>query len=295
MTVFKPERVIPANAGMTNAALNQHLFKEISIKKRRPAMDLPISFLLKKIVSSLLLPPALPWLIVITGLLLLKRRPRLGRWLTWGGVTLGVALSLPLLVRPLAAPLEQFPVPDQATLASAQAIVILGGGMTPNAPEYGGATVGYRTLERVRYGAKLARELKLPVLVTGGAPQQQQAEAALMAATLKQDFGITPRWVEDRSLDTHQNAVFSNTLLTQAGIQRIILVTHAAHMRRAVNEFQTTALEIIPAPTGFFTGATENDRQIGHYLPSATSHYVGWFALHEWLGLLAQRLRRADQ
>ncbi len=257
-------------------------------------MDLPISFLLKKIVSSLLLPPALPWLIVITGLLLLRKRPWLGRTLTWGGVTLGIALTLPLLVQPITAPLEQFPVPDQATLASAQAIVILGGGMQPHAPEFGGATVNYRTLERVRYGAKLARELKLPVLVTGGAPQQQQqAEATLMAAALKQDYGITPRWVEDRSLDTHQNAVFSNTLLAQAGIHRIILVTHAAHMRRAVNEFQTTTLEIIPAPTGFFTGATENERQIGHYLPSATSHYVGWFALHEWLGLAAQKIKQA--
>ncbi|TAK90354.1 MAG: YdcF family protein [Burkholderiaceae bacterium] len=253
-------------------------------------MNLPLSFLLKKILSALLLPPFLPWLLVIVGLLFLRWRPWLGRCLTALGIVLGIALSLPLVVGPMTAPLEKFVVPDHATLASAQAIVILGGGMTPNAPEYGGATVGYRTLERVRYGARLARELKLPVLVTGGAPQKHEAEADVMAATLKDDYGIAPRWVENESLDTRQNARYSHVLLRKAGIHRIVLVTHAAHMRRAVNEFEATGLEVIPAPTAFFTGSDEKELTLGTFLPSATTSYVGWYALHEWLGLLAQRL-----
>ena len=61
--------------------------------------------------------------------------------------------------------------PPPVTLAqarSAQAIVILGGGVRRNAPEYGGDTVGRLTLDRVRYGAFVARATGLPVLVTGG-------------------------------------------------------------------------------------------------------------------------------
>jgi uncharacterized SAM-binding protein YcdF (DUF218 family) len=202
-------------------------------------MDLPLSFLLKKILSALLLPPFLPWLLVIVGLLLLRWRPWLGRSLTALGILLGIALSLPIAVRPLMVPLEQFEVPSHTALASAQAIVILGSGMNPNAPEYGGATVGHRTLERVRYGARLARELKLPVLVTGGAPQKHEAEADLMAATLKDDYGITPRWVENLSLDTRRD---------------------------------------------------DGEYSLGTFLPSANTSYVSWYALHEWLGILVQRL-----
>jgi len=256
-------------------------------------MDLPIAFLLKKFLSSLLLPPALSWLFVAIGLLLLKNRPLLGRCFAWGGLLLGLGLSMPVLVKPMMAPLERFPVPDQQSLSSAQAIVILAGGARAYAPEFGGPTAGSVTLERVRYGARLAHQLKLPVLVSGGAPNKKGiAEAQTMMTTLKQDFGITPRWVEDLSLDTHQNAVLSQRMLSQAGIRRIVLVTHAAHMLRAVNEFQAAGMEVIPAPTAFFTAPAEKGDDIG-LLPSANTAYIAWYALHEWLGLAAQRLRQA--
>ena len=48
------------------------------------------------------------------------------------------------------------------------AIVILGGGVRRHAAEYGGDTLGQLTLERVRYGARVARLTGLPVLVSGG-------------------------------------------------------------------------------------------------------------------------------
>lgn len=257
-------------------------------------MNLPISFLLKKFITTLLLPPVLPWLILVAGLLLLNKRPRLGRVLAWGGLTLSIALSMPVVVDPLMAPLERFTVPNQAMLSSAQAVVILGGGMRKYAPEFGGSTVSYRTLQRVRYGAKLGRELKLPVLVTGGAPEQGPAEATVMAATLTQDFGITPQWVEGHSLNTHENATLSKPLLEKAGIHRIVLVTDAAHMRRAVYEFEAVGLEVIPAPTAFFTAPPEPGDTLG-LQPNANSAVTAWYALHEWLGLLAQRVERLLQ
>ena len=54
-------------------------------------------------------------------------------------------------------------------MKSAQAIVVLGGGLYFDTPEYGGDTVGGSTLERLRYAATIARKTNLPVLVTGGA------------------------------------------------------------------------------------------------------------------------------
>lgn len=246
--------------------------------------------LLKTILSALLLPPLLPLLVIASGLLLQARKPRLGRGLAWGGVLLSLFLITPVSVNLLTAPLESIPVLANADLARGEAIVILGAGQRRYMSEYGGPTPNRLALERLRYGARLARGSGLPVLVSGGGPTEMQSEAALMAETLHVDFGVTPRWLEFRSPDTAGNARFSAPILRAAGIRRIVLVTHAAHMRRALREFESQGLEVIPAPTGFFTERTMGER-FQDYLPGATAARASWYALHEWLGLLAQTPR----
>ena len=111
-----------------------------------------------------------------------------------------------------------------------------------------------------------------------------------MARSLREDFHIEPRWQEAQSPDTKRNAEFSAVMLRAAGIQRIVLVTHAAHMRRAMNEFAAQGLEVIPAPTAFFSDVSEGT-EFSDFLPSATAAYAGWYTLHEWLGLLRQWMR----
>lgn len=243
--------------------------------------------LLKKLLSVLLLPPLLPLLIVVAGLLLLRRKPRLGRGLAWGGVLLSLFLITPVSVNLLTTPLENVPVLDPVNLARGEAIVILGAGHRRYLPEYGGPTPNRLALERMRYGARLARASGLPVLVSGGGPSEYQSEAQLMAEALRVDFGVTPRWLEFRSLDTQGNAHFSAPMLKAAGVGRIILVTHAAHMRRALREFEAQGLQVIPAPLGFFSDVATGERFLD-YLPGATAARASWYALHEWLGLLAQ-------
>lgn len=245
-------------------------------------MSLPPAFLLKKILSLVVLPPALPLLCIAAGLLLLHRRPRLGRGLAWGGLLLMWLLSTPATLDLLIAPLEDVPVLRPSDLERAQAIVILGAGYRRDMPEYGGPTPNRQALERLRYGARLARFSGLPVLVTG--------EAGPMAESLWVDFGIGARWLEGGSLDTAENARNSAQILHAEGVRRIVLVTHAAHMRRAMGEFAAQGFEVIPAPTGFLRG-TNGDANLFDYLPGPSTAYESWLVTHEWLGLLAQRLR----
>ena len=137
-------------------------------------------FLLKKLLVTLLLPPAGPILLALFGLWLAGRQSR--RWrhagFTLAGLSLCglLALSLPVVGNALMAPLEAYPPITPAQLRQVQAIVVLGGG-SYFAPEYGDDTVGLATLERMRYGARLARESRLPLLVTGGAPFGGRPEA----------------------------------------------------------------------------------------------------------------------
>ena len=247
-------------------------------------------FILKKVLAALLLPPLGPLLLVAIGLFLLPRRPRLGKNLAWSGLALSLLLILPASVDLLLAPLENYPVFDPAVARGAQAIVILAGGRRRNAPEYGGETLNRLTLERVRYGARLAHQTGLPVLVTGGTVLNAGIpEALLMRDALERDFHVRVRWTESASRDTRENANFSAQILKQSGVQRVVLVTHAVHMRRSLVEFAAAGIETIPAPTAFLRSPATRGTMLNEF-PNASTAYAGWYAVHEWLGLLAQRL-----
>lgn len=247
-------------------------------------------FWLKKIVSVLILPPLGPLLLAAIGLLLLPRRVRLGMVLAWSGVLSALGLSAPFVVSALVGPLERTPVLDLSAARSAQAIVILSGGKRSNAPEYGGETVNRLTLERVRYGARISRQTGLPILLSGGAPSSGIAEALLMRDALERDFGLRAHWTEAASRDTRENARYSAEILKRAGMQRVVLVTHAAHMRRAQAEFAQAGIETVAAPTGFLGGSGAGNTTVFDYLPSAASAYAGWITAHEWLGNLARKV-----
>lgn len=250
-------------------------------------------FFLKKLLSALVLPPLGPLLLVALGLLLLRRHPRTGKILAWGGLLAALLLVTPISVMPLVRALEGRFVPvDEARLRQADAILILGGGTRNYAPEFGGRTVNRLTLERLRYGARLARHSGLPVMVSGGATRPSQTpEAVLMKAALENDFGIPVKWMEARSRDTRENAELSAAALLPAGIRRIVLVTHAAHMERAAEAFEHAGFQVMPAPTAHLAGPAGGDEGL-LLLPSMNTAYAGWYAVHEWLGLLAYRLSR---
>src|SRR5688572_14446130 len=180
-------------------------------------------FAVRKVLTALVLPPTGPLLAALLGLILLDRRPRLGRALVWLGVLLLILLSLPLVSHQLLRGLNPPPTLELSRARDAQAIVILGGGVRP-APEFGGETLSRLSLERVRYGARLARSTKLPVLVSGGTVFGGAAEAPLMKRALEGEFSVAVRWSEERSRDTRSNALESAAVLLPSGVKRIVLV-----------------------------------------------------------------------
>lgn len=255
-------------------------------------LEIPLLlFWLKKITAMLLLPPLGPLLLIACGLWLARRRGGKGLGLAWLGVALTVVFSTPASTDLLLDRLEPPPRSAPGLPANTQAIVILGGGQHRNAPEYGGATVNRLTLERLRYGARLARNSGLPILVSGGAPSGETPEASLMKAALEEDFRVAVKWTESTSRDTRENARFSAALLLSRGIRRIVLVTHAVHMPRAEAEFRAAGFEVTAAPTAWFGGPGGQER-ILDFVPTPHGAFAGWLAAHEWLGNLAYRLSR---
>ena len=247
-------------------------------------------FFAKKLLEGIFLPPSLPFLVIICGLLLGRRNHRWGLMVVWCGLLIGLFFITPVSVNWLAKNLEIYPAVEREQLKNAQAIVILGGGERPWAQEYGGGAPNRYTLERLRYGARLFRQTSLPVLVSGGAPAGGAPEAKVMAESLKSDFGVTVQWMEGRSLDTADNARYSAEILRDAGIKTIVLVTSALHMRRAVYEFRQRGLVVIPAPTAFVSDEPAH-REFFEYFPGMSGDSVGSAVAHEWVGILAQHIR----
>jgi len=244
-------------------------------------------FYLKKLLSVLVLPPLGPILLACFGLWLTRRHPRLGRGIAAVALLALAALSLQPVASALMQGLETSPPISAQQLARAQAIVVLGGGTYSAAPEYGDDTVSRMTLERVRYGTYLQKRSGLPILVSGGAPFGGRPEGAAMKEAIERDFHGSVQWVEGASRDTAENAAYSATILKKAGVERIALVSHGWHLPRAVKLYQRQGLEVMAAPTAF---STPGPSLFARALPSAAWLSESSTALHEWLGILADRL-----
>jgi uncharacterized SAM-binding protein YcdF (DUF218 family) len=231
----------------------------------------------KTITRNLVLPPAGPLLLAIIGALLLRRRPRLGGALLAIGLASLWLFSLPVVADALTRLTEHYPALDLTEATQAQAIVILGGGGQRGfAPEYGGPAADAPLLERLAYGAYIARGTGLPVLVTG-----HGIEASAMRDSLARNFGLQVRWIDADAYDTFENASNSAQLLRADGVHRIVLVTSTTHLWRATHEFIAAGLDVVPAPVGMLS---IRETGVARYLPDAGALVRSYAATYELLG-----------
>lgn len=238
---------------------------------------------LQHLIKVLISVPSLVLVALLGGWFSRNRWPRRARALFSAGfVLLAVALFPPLpelLVSSLRTEAE-------VRAGSADAIVVLGGdGMR-------GADPGPVTAERTARGAALFNQGVAPLLlVTGGGPQKDPDVRALGRgmARLAQQLGVPPEaiLVEDRSLDTRQNATLSQPLLAARGVKRIVLVTSPTHLRRSAMVFSALGFEVLPvasqpAPRGW--GFAPSFERAGE-LQSAVREWIGiaWYRLRSWI------------
>jgi uncharacterized SAM-binding protein YcdF (DUF218 family) len=163
--------------------------------------------------------------------------------------------SMPMVSHWLGSAIEsQYPLVPMAAVAQAPAIVVLGGAVSP--PPIGGSEIDLNSAaDRVWYGARLFHAAKAPMLILSGGydPERHAYSEARAMAAFMADLGVPVQALvlEEQSRNTRQNAAYSAALLKARGIDRILLVTSALHMPRAVALFTAQGLQVIPAPTDF--------------------------------------------
>jgi len=242
---------------------------------------------LRAVIEAAVLPPGLFLLLLLGALLCLRHRKKVATLFLCIALSLLYLLSTPLVARCLAGFMERDQVPATAAVLreQAQAIVVPGCDRYSDAPEFGRDDVSACSLVRLRYVAELAQQSGLPVLISGGNPRGEiEPEARVMARVLGERFGVEARWLEGRSRNTDENAKFSAELLKAEQVNRIALVTHAIHMRRAARAFRRAGLQVMPAPTYYYSVRTRAPAYMS-ILPSIQALLVSTLALREQLGL----------
>ncbi|MCE9660814.1 MAG: YdcF family protein [Burkholderiales bacterium] len=255
----------------------------------------------KPVLAALLLPPVPFLLLTLIGARLLLPRRGLG-WLLifisvvllWLSASSGAARGLgQFLLQPPAAMSFDRVRELRADVAARKqiAIVILGSGVEPFAPEYGVSSLQYPSLERLRYGLWLARETGAPVAFSGGVGWGQPdaaPEAKVAAKIAAEEFNRPIKWQEEDSRDTRENAARTLALLKPAGIDHIVLVTHGYHMPRALRAFNEAAgpagIKVEAAPMGL---ARRLESPALEWLPSSRGFSQMRQTLRELAGKLA--------
>lgn len=254
--------------------------------------------LLNRSIEFLLLPPGQFLILAALAFFWRKRKMLICSLLSLAVLQI-LILSLPLTSSWLLGKLEeQYPPRFELWKQGKppQAIVVLGSGRNLNVPEYaGGESTSLAGLERLRYAALLHRATGLPILVTGGSPQQgARSEAELMRDVLQDEFRVPVKWLETESHTTWQNAQFTDQILAAEGIQSAWLVTQAWHMPRSLYSFRNRKVEYLAASVSY-SGAIQWTDHHMKFIPQATALVRSSIALHEWIGLLWYRVREKLQ
>ena len=234
-----------------------------------------------KFISFLLLLPTGPILISFVGLFVSLKKPMLGKAIIAASLFLLLMLSTPFVASLLMANIQNHTPINDSMLKDRQIIVVLGGGSYQNAPEYSTDTIGEASLVRLRYAIYLKKLTGLPIIASGGSPNGGQSESGIMQRTAFTDFSTEVDWIEDLSNNTYENAKLTSIILKYKGIDKIVLVTHAWHLSRSVQLFESEGLDVLPAPTAF---VLKDVKGIYSLIPEAGAMSASNLAIHEFLG-----------
>ncbi|WP_439293988.1 YdcF family protein [Lonepinella sp. BR2882] len=241
-------------------------------------------FELTKLITALILPPANVIILAIFALFcLLFRCPKLAFFSALLAILTLYIVSLPYTAQKLSDSLTTKDNLSVEDYRQAQAIVVLGGGLRDSSELYNSLTVPGLVLERMRYAAYLHKETELPILISGASPNGN-SEAKVIAQEFFTFFGVQPKWLEEKALNTVENAKYSHEILEREGISKIILITNQWHMQRSKLLFEKEGFTVLPASVGNGITPESYDLNYMHFVPQAGAIGANMQLLKEWIG-----------
>jgi len=255
-----------------------------------------------ELIKEMLIPGSTMFLMIglILGVVLLfcgwKTEKWGRRWLLFLAILyllLSIPLTASLLERGLSVGYE--PISTITEVSDTEAIVILGGGGASfRAGELEVNTLSESSALRAMEGARLYQMLDDPIVIVSGGTNPRVGlltpESKPMRDTLV-ELGVPSHKIllESNSFNTHDQALNIPPMLAAAGVERFILVTSPAHMRRAYFTFVEQGLDPVPAIS---TQRSETSNFSSNSIVPGPGALAGsQSALREWMGLIYYTLR----
>ncbi len=258
-----------------------------------------IVYIVSKLFTYLLLPPGL--FVLLSFLMAFYTRKFRGFFLF--AAFCFYLLSNIIFANFLLLPLERPYNKSFTKSEKADAVVVLGGGNIVGSANLPLASDAYK---RVMYALMIAKSQNLPLIFSGGGLSKSESESSSFLKSMEQTKkylsleipfskklkeGGFAVFLEDKSLDTFQNAKFTKQKFTEAGMQNptIYLVTSAYHMKRSVSLYEHFGFRVIPCATDFKISLQKSN--FWDYFPKMEALYDSYLALHEYAGLLSLKMR----
>ncbi|MHB1921919.1 MAG: YdcF family protein [Chitinophagaceae bacterium] len=248
-------------------------------------------FILSKILEFLIMP--LVWILAILVYALMTRHPKRKNRALLLGLMIAIILSNRYLVNEAFLIWEEAPVAISSLGTHQTAIVLTG---ITNLDKKSKDQVYFnKGADRLLQTVQLYHDQKISrILISGnsGALHPGNIPEALQLKKVFLFCGIPDSaiLIEDKSRNTHENALFSSRLIDSLGIRGpFILVTSAFHMRRAAGCFKKEGIQVQPFPVDYYSV----DPRItikSLIIPSAGALYKWGILIHEWIGLMAYRI-----
>jgi uncharacterized SAM-binding protein YcdF (DUF218 family) len=253
------------------------------------------TFTFLKYLTQFAMPPAsmavgllLAWVLALAGLY------RISMTVAVLAIAQTVVMSFPPVADALLDSLQ-----DKARMAAAQAppccydaIVVLGGGVTPAVPPFVTEPDLADGADRVWYAAQLYhRGVARRIIVSGGSLSPLKAGPATTEAEAMRrflvDLGVPPETIvsEGSSMNTLENI---RNVRTMVGDARVALVTSAYHMPRALKLARQGNLNVGAFPTDWRLPA-EARPSWENWVPSVAAMAWSSISLREHIALLLDR------
>lgn len=249
---------------------------------------------LSKLLDLLLSPLSWALLLGLGGLVLQRGRARLSAWMQGLGLLVLYVFSTEPVANLLQRQVEAGAVSTYRPDVTYDAVIVLGGAVDADATERSGLPEYNPAVERILRGFELLRDghARQALLSAGTLDTRPGAlvEADVLARQLRL-WGIPPERIvlEGRSRNTRENAVESERIIRERGWKKLVLITSAAHMPRALGTFEAVGL----APDTLVVDVRAHDWHLraAWWQPRASNLSAGTDALRELFGRLVYRMR----
>lgn len=223
----------------------------------------------------------------------LLQRKRIALLLTATGLFWVLMWSLPVTTLYLGGKLESmYPYSPAESQEKGDVIMVLGGNTQANRANWFEPYNRSTATDRVDRAQALYLNGRAPkILLSGGALHGKVSEAQGMAQVLKnRGLPETALLLEKQSRNTYENVMLSLPLLKQLGQPKVLVVTSALHMPRAMAVFKSKGIDAVPASVAPQI-VPPDDYTLYTWLPHTRSLEASRSIIKEYFGLLGYWIR----